>query len=60
MDITWAIPLIFFACVIVLWCICCCVSSAYKANEIISVNPPNQANPVNPPDISVEISEDPV
>ena len=60
MDITWAIPLIFFGCVMVLWCICCCVCSAYKANEVISDNQPNQANPVNPPDILVQIGEDPV
>ena len=60
MDITWAIPLIFFACAMVLWCICCCACSAYKANEVISVNPPNQPNPLNPPDTLVQISEDPV
>jgi len=29
-EVAWAIPIIFFTCSMVLWCICCCVSAGCK------------------------------
>jgi hypothetical protein len=29
-EIVWAIPLIFFGCSMIMWCICCCVCTGCK------------------------------